>query len=409
MISKPLTDDLKNTQVERLNRSPELGVHFSFQTSIPLFEKLFNYLSEIVNTENTLNILTGEEIALVESNIKEFIRLRDQVIAFSPSTGGNVDTYRELQNQIIAIEPEIAKNLRSIYVFLALKSSDITSKLVRLDDALGQIEPAVERIKATKLNIEALPSEVEGRINSIANNTQERLSQFENDQRGILEGVRKDVTAKADGMIRQTQLSLEGLSKLTSELTEEVNVRVEEIMQQARKFSAKEALTTYSQIFLDEAEEVNKPGINRWSWILSILLIIEIVCALGLFFVFLPMAFEVAKDFKSETIQLSIIVGAVLTKIFILSVIAVAINHALKNLNAQRHLYTSNKFKSNSLGSFKAFIDATDSSEMVDKIIEKVANAVYTQNVSGYLSKDDKQLTILDEKQIGFLSKIFGS
>lgn len=92
-----------------------------------------------------------------------------------------------------------------------------------------------------------------------------------------------------------------------------------------------------------------------------------------------------------------IIISIILIKVFILSAIAVIIGYIVKNLNAQNHLYADNKFKANSLASFQAFLNASDNPEVIDSIIQHVSIAVYSQNVSGYLSKDDSsKSSILD-------------
>jgi len=374
---------------------------------VPTLEKIYLYLIEIATTEEAVRGLTVDETNQVELYIRQFIELRDRVLKFNPGKGDNLDSYQRLINEISSVAPNIEQALRTIFNFLKVKGQDFSAEVKKLEEVLGKATAATQNIENLKNQFAELPQQTEANFNKVAGELRDRLTQFENDQRNILENVRSTQISKIEKAVQETEGSLRRIQQRSTELTEEVDQKIDSVLQQTKNFSAKGALTTYSEIFNDEAQNVNKPAIEKWTWVLIILFGLEIGVALLLFYVFLPSAIDISKDFKSETVGITFLIGVLLTKAFILSVIAVAINHALKNLNAQRHLYTTNKFKANSLASFKAFIDATDSKEVVDKIIEKVAIAVYTQGVSGYLSKDDKQVSVLDERQVGFFSKLF--
>ena len=242
----------------------------------------------------------------------------------------------------------------------------------------------------------------------VFNQLQERITNDESSLRKEVENMRAHTTDTIGTLREQINTQIEQTKSKLTNLSREADQKIEGVLQQAKKFSAKEAIVTYAKIFQNEADDTNKPAIRRWELILMILILTEIAAALSLFFLFLPEVLEISKNYGTNEIGLGLIISALFLKIFILSIIAVAINYSVKSLSAQNHLYATNKFKANSLASFQAFLDATDNGQVIDSIIQQVASAVYSKNVSGYLSKDDSSSKTVDRDIANLAAKIIG-
>lgn len=396
MINKDLVSALNATDFSTLSRE-NLGVHFNFKQSIPKLESIFSFLKEIVDIETNLQLLTNPETQSVEQAIKDFIRIREEIYNFDPQRNDNIANHTAITNRVSTFSTNSIQGLRTVYNFLKIKNQDLSKTQKDATELLQVLKDLEVRNQALNERLTSLPAETQALFVRETRNIADRLSQFENDQRAQIESARKEKQTQINSLLEETRGLVQAAQVQTNSFTEDARKKIEETLQQVRKFSAKETLSTYAEIFRDEAGEI-KPAISRWTAVLIALCALEIAVALALFFVFLPEIVQISKNYGETTIGWGLLISILLTKIFILSVIAILINHTLKNLNAQRHLYATNKFKANALASFKAFIDATSDEQVINKIIDKVSSAVYTQGVSGYLSKDDKQATIIDDR-----------
>jgi hypothetical protein len=225
-----------------------------------------------------------------------------------------------------------------------------------------------------------------------------------------LGGSQKRIDDRFNDIKRQLDQYIEETRERSSKAIEETEKKRDRALEDLKKFSAKETLVKYAQIFNDEADR-NKDAIKKWEWLFLLSLFIGITVALSLFFFFLPEVVSLSKDISfvsssgvintpvsSGNMGISWLLGILLVKLFILSTVAVGIGYALKNLNAQNHLYSTNKFKANALASFQAFLDAVhDDPVVLNEIILQVSRAVYSTDVSGYLSKDDSSRLLLNK------------
>jgi len=407
MINRNLAEQLNDFDSQKLARSSELGVHYNFEKSVPILENYFVYLKEIIDLDSPL--LTEAENKLVESEIQKLLNLRQKIINFNPKERDNATTYQNLVTQINQSWQEASGKLRPIYNFLKVKSTSIEKTVKKAEDTLEKIKETYTNIEQKRKEVENLPTDTENRFNASFKGLQERLTKDEGVLRQEIENLKNQTKNTINELEEQTKQKIDQAETRIANLSKVADQKIGEVLQQAKKFSAKSALATYAEIFLREANNINKPAIRKWERNLLILVLVEIATALSLFFLFLPEVFEISESYgEKNNVGIGLIISILFVKIFILSVIAIGISYAVKNLNAQNHLYAINKFKANSLASFQAFLDATDNERVIDSIIQQVSIAVYSQNISGYLSKDDAVAKGLDENTGNFITKLMG-
>ena len=55
---------------------------------------------------------------------------------------------------------------------------------------------------------------------------------------------------------------------------------------------------------------------------------------------------------------------------------------------AAKHQSTVNRFKGNSLGTFQAFVDATDNADVKDTVLMEATRAIFHESSTGYIVSD---------------------
>lgn len=403
-LDKKVVANVQGVDLLKIVRD-DLGVHFTFAPASENLKNIQKFLLDIANKAK--DHLTLVDVKNFHRRATNFLSIVGQITGFNPSVQG-IEERNELIHRTELEWEEIRSELGTAYNLVKLESLDLSSYQDETDQILKTLNQTKDRFTHLLENISNLPNETESRYNDLFSNTQKNLSEEVGRMRANLDAY----TIKYENGLKERETETAVLStnfkKQVEQLSKKVEEKIAEVQQQARKFSAKEALTTYAQIFDNEANSVNKPAIRRWEVILVVLVIAEISAALSLFFFFLPEVLDISLNWGQEIFGTGLIISILFVKIFILSTIAVLISYALKSLNAQNHLYATNKFKANSLGSFQAFIEATTDDRVIDQIIKQVSIAVYSQNISGYLSKDESHANLSQKDILDFVSKTFG-
>lgn len=403
-VDKKLVKNVEQVNVSDLLRE-NLGVHFNFVPINEILKRFQEFLLDI--SYKSENRLTDTEIQFFNNRCNGFIHSVDQILKFNPSQQ-NAEHRNQLIQQITLEWQQAQNELRTTSNYLRLNSLDLSIYKEDSESLLVELKSSKEETEKLLVELRALPTKKESEYNSLFSDTQKRLEQQLINYKADLDAYTSKYESDIQGQRQEISAIHKKSTKDTQLLSEQVKKKILEVEQQVRKFSAKNALETYAQIFNNEANKTNKPTIRRWSIILFLLVLTEIATALSLFFYFLPEVMNIAEKWDDKAFRTGLIISIIFVKVFILSTIAALISYAIKNLNAQNHLYATNKFKANSLASFQAFIDATTDDKIIDQIIQQVSIAVYSQNISGYLSKDESSTNINQKDILDFTSKAIG-
>lgn len=152
-------------------------------------------------------------------------------------------------------------------------------------------------------------------------------------------------------------------------LIEQVKILKTELEEKAVEAS----VSNYAKVFEKEA---NKHNYASWIWLgFAIALSGVTLCVIWAYFDYHPLYSN----------QLSYIV----TKITVLLLLFFLVTFLFKQFSVNRHLYTLNKHRENTLNSYKLFIEGLGESEMDvrNAIMMQVAKAIYEQGKSGYINE----------------------
>ena len=75
-------------------------------------------------------------------------------------------------------------------------------------------------------------------------------------------------------------------------------------------------------------------------------------------------------------------------KVVVLSVLVYGMIWCSRNYFASQHNYVVNKYRQNSLQTFKTFVDATDDQDIKDEILKRVTETIFSERESGF-NKDE--------------------
>lgn len=179
----------------------------------------------------------------------------------------------------------------------------------------------------------------------------------------------------------------ESVKKL-NELQEKSSVLLETLQKKA----GEEVATNYAAMFLQDAKDLKKAA-NGW--------LVCIILLVGLFVIFL--IFEEKIIPLSESTITTIITLSYFRRLLIISFMVFIITFVIKQYNVKMHLYTQNKHRSNTLSSYKLFIQSMGDSdaEARSQLMREVSKSIYDAGHSGYLNlKDDNESssnTIINE------------
>jgi len=185
-----------------------------------------------------------------------------------------------------------------------------------------------------------------------------------------------------------------GLNKNIETMVSEIeNMKKEatEVLNELKNKVAEVAVMDYANIFKEQSKKHSNIEIGKWYlrlgpaqlWMgMSVILIgafIYFICNMKDWFSFSP-----TDPVSTITIQM-------LTRLVILSFGIYIISFCFKQYNVQKHLYTMNKHRENTLNSYKLFIASLDSSDPSTRnaLMLEVAKAIYESGQTGFISTKD--------------------
>lgn len=185
--------------------------------------------------------------------------------------------------------------------------------------------------------------------------------------------------------LQRAQENIDGLkSSLTTSITE-ANGLIETLRQKA----SSEAASDYALIFKNQALKHSHFSLKPFKfgsaelWLITS---VVMICA------FISFIFCIQRILPVDfTQQGALITVELITRLLIISFCIYLITFALKQYNVQKHLFTINKHRQNTLDSFKLFIDSLDSGEVATRnaLMMEVARAIYEAGPSGYITGKD--------------------
>jgi hypothetical protein len=190
------------------------------------------------------------------------------------------------------------------------------------------------------------------------------------------------------------QKDIEGDRKKIKDLLsefQEKKLAIDTITEEFRKKSGEQTLSNYAAIFQNESERhscfrMNKKEILRIG-------AAEFWLALGIvlsgLFCYLLIVGKINEILGTITTgDTSILLINVLTRLIIISIWVYLISFCFKQYSVNKHLSTLNRHRSNTLNSFKLFIESIDPSDSMTKntLMLEVAKAIYEQGMTGHLS-----------------------
>lgn len=164
---------------------------------------------------------------------------------------------------------------------------------------------------------------------------------------------------------------------------EEINRQKEEfnqILMAAKEATADIGVSKFAGVFGDQAKKNRR---TACIWLLvSIALVFIIGCTIRWIFdgLFDEGQSEIASDVSWQIF---------LSKILFLSFASVVFYQAVKNYNANMHLYTLNKHRENSLTTFRAFVESSKDDQVRDAILIQATRTIFEAGQTGYVSSPD--------------------
>lgn len=168
-------------------------------------------------------------------------------------------------------------------------------------------------------------------------------------------------------------------------------IAVDSITEEFRKKSGEQTLSDYSIIFQNESDRHSCFKINKKDKVkigaAEIWLILGVGLS-GLFCYFLVTGKMNEILGTITTGESGVVLTNVLTRLIIISIWVYLISFCFKQYSVNKHLATLNRHRSNTLNSFKLFIESIDPSDSMTKnaLMLEVAKAIYEQGMTGHLT-----------------------
>lgn len=176
----------------------------------------------------------------------------------------------------------------------------------------------------------------------------------------------------------------EDLIELEKELNEKVTEaetareEIQSVLKSAREASGELGVSEHAEIFKSEAND-HKTKSKNWMWGAGIFAFLTILT--GILYGNLEF-FQIASDATNAQIA-QFLAG----KLVVLSVLVYGMVWCSKNYFASQHNYVVNKYRQNSLQTFKTFVDATDNQDIKNEILQRVTETIFSERESGYNKK----------------------
>lgn len=110
-------------------------------------------------------------------------------------------------------------------------------------------------------------------------------------------------------------------------------------------------------------------------------------------------AYFIYDDLQSlldKLFQVKISLEAVLIRIVVISFLSFIFYQVVRIFNVNMHLYTMNKHRQNILRTYLDFLRSVENNKLKDEIIMQAAKTIFEPGDTGYLSKKDSQIPIVE-------------
>lgn len=184
------------------------------------------------------------------------------------------------------------------------------------------------------------------------------------------------IEREAKGLHAEMQKQAGELEKFMAETRKDASAAMEAVREQA----AEAGVATNAQVFLSQAATHSTAAEG---WFKATIWVTVATVAVALFFVILSFFYQPATTAGS--------IQFVLSKIIFLSTLSFGIFWCARNYRAERHNKTLNKHRANALGTFRAFVEGTEDTQVRDAILLQAAQAAFVNRSTGY-EVSDKEL-----------------
>lgn len=174
----------------------------------------------------------------------------------------------------------------------------------------------------------------------------------------------------------------EDLIELEKELNEKVTEaeaareEIQSVLTSAREASGELGVSEHAEIFKQEAKDHKDKSEN---WRTGAGIFAGATIAAGLLY---GNVFKLSAQATNAQIA-QFLAG----KLVVLSVLVYGMVWCSKNYFASQHNYVVNKYRQNSLQTFKTFVDATDDQDIKNEILQRVTETIFSERESGYNKK----------------------
>lgn len=174
----------------------------------------------------------------------------------------------------------------------------------------------------------------------------------------------------------------EELVNLEKELQEEVQAaknaktEIESVLESARETSGELGVSEHAEIFKEEAKSHKDKSDN---WMIGSGIFAGATIVTGLLY---GNFFQLSAEATNAQIA-QFLAG----KVVVLSVLVYGMVWCSKNYFASQHNYVVNKYRQNSLQTFKTFVDSTNDQDIKNEILQRVTETIFSERESGYNKK----------------------
>jgi hypothetical protein len=181
-------------------------------------------------------------------------------------------------------------------------------------------------------------------------------------------------------------IKIDGLIELLSQQKNDSEFILNELRQKATE----EVTQNYARIFENEATDLRLLG-NRW--------LIGIVTTVILFLIFIYFEDKIIRP--DDVADKALVTLTYLKRLLAVSFLLFVITFVIRQYNIKMHLYTLNKHRSNTLSSYKLFIQAMGDSDLEARtqLMKEVSKSIFDAGQTGYISVKDTgdSSTIINE------------
>lgn len=195
----------------------------------------------------------------------------------------------------------------------------------------------------------------------------------------------------------EIQENLKKLTESVSDAKETVNSaksyaegkkqEVDKIIASAKEASASVGVAHFTSDFSGEAEELQDVASN---WLRATVILACLTLAFGLYFL----------NSKPDFGNIAQSIQYISSKIIILVLLITATLWCGNLYKATKHQAAANKFKSNSLKTFQAFVNATEDAAVRDAVLIETTRAIFSESATGYIGAEsagtDKSTKIVE-------------